>query len=608
MADLATVSEDGPAVTGNVLANDRDTGPDSDPLRVGGVVTGTGTPVDGVGLATPVAGSTGGTFVVQPNGSYTFDPGTAFDSLAPGEQRTTEVTYVIYDDNGGSATATLAFTVTGVNDAPTLIDPATGKPPLDPATASLLPPVSGKDGMPIKPVSVGAYFGDVDLSQGAPRLSVETTALPPGITFNPATGTFSGTPTRDASQGHTGTDPLGTYRVPVTATDTAGAKVTTYVTFAIANPAPVAVADGPIEVIESRSVTIAVLANDYDPDGDPIRIIAARSAQGAVTINPDGTLSFTPAGGFVGTAIVSYAITDDQGGTSTADIQVTVKAQNPVLLPPSPVLAAAQTPAPVIEPLHVQGAVVAAVNGMLGQSQTAGSFDAAFSVNGFEHQIIANVAGSVQTQGNMWTRGQDLGLGAAASLLSARSAVAQAVASVDQAWHPDEGLHAGHGFGSNFGSWGAESVSGFSLRFGEAVGRFAAVDGPRFMIESHIANGVLILTFEQIGDTKHGVVIDYHVTRVDGQALPAWLERPSIDILQGRRDPTSEVLDLRVTAILADGSQISQDVRVQTPTGGIQSLPRVRAELSPALFGDQFQTFAALSDQQSAALASAVAE
>jgi hypothetical protein len=47
---------------------------------------------------------------------------------------------------------------------------------------------------------------------------------------------------------------------------------------------------------EETPVTLNVLGNDSDPDGDPLTVTNATvSAKGSVTINPDGTLAFNPA-------------------------------------------------------------------------------------------------------------------------------------------------------------------------------------------------------------------------------------------------------------------------------------------------------------------------
>lgn len=71
-------------------------------------------------------------------------------------------------------------------------------------------------------------------------------------------------------------------------------------------------------------VTVGVLANDSDPDGDLLTITSATSPDGSVTVNADGTLTFTPADGFEGEARVTYTVSDGMGGTDTATLTVLV--------------------------------------------------------------------------------------------------------------------------------------------------------------------------------------------------------------------------------------------------------------------------------------------
>jgi len=73
-------------------------------------------------------------------------------------------------------------------------------------------------------------------------------------------------------------------------------------------------------------VSIAVLANDSDPDGDPITIIE-------VTDPPHGTvgqrresLTYTPDTGYVGPDSFRYTISDGRGGTDTATVTIGVQA------------------------------------------------------------------------------------------------------------------------------------------------------------------------------------------------------------------------------------------------------------------------------------------
>jgi hypothetical protein len=66
-------------------------------------------------------------------------------------------------------------------------------------------------------------------------------------------------------------------------------------------------------------VTIAVLANDSVPDGHPLTINSvSQPANGAVTINLDKTVTYTPAPGFTGTDSFTYMVGDGWGGTARA--------------------------------------------------------------------------------------------------------------------------------------------------------------------------------------------------------------------------------------------------------------------------------------------------
>ena len=92
-----------------------------------------------------------------------------------------------------------------------------------------------------------------------------------------------------------------------------------------ANRPPVARADV-ARTREGSTITIGVLANDTDPDGDPIRIdsIAAQPAFGAATANPDGTITYASAGGFTGTDTFRYVVVDAKGDRSIGEVLVGV--------------------------------------------------------------------------------------------------------------------------------------------------------------------------------------------------------------------------------------------------------------------------------------------
>ncbi|MDX2456461.1 MAG: cadherin-like domain-containing protein, partial [Gammaproteobacteria bacterium] len=65
---------------------------------------------------------------------------------------------------------------------------------------------------------------------------------------------------------------------------------------------------------------IDVLGNDTDDDGDTLSVTGATAANGSVTVNPDGTLNYTPSANFNGMDTVSYDLSDGQGTIFNAGI------------------------------------------------------------------------------------------------------------------------------------------------------------------------------------------------------------------------------------------------------------------------------------------------
>ncbi|PVV15466.1 MAG: hypothetical protein B6D82_03645 [gamma proteobacterium symbiont of Ctena orbiculata] len=95
------------------------------------------------------------------------------------------------------------------------------------------------------------------------------------------------------------------------------------------NDAPVA-ADDTIGTDEDTPVTVDVLPNDSDPDGDTLTVTSVtQGTNGAVTIDPvSGNPVYTPNPDFNGTDTFTYTIDDGNGGTDTASVTVTVNAVN----------------------------------------------------------------------------------------------------------------------------------------------------------------------------------------------------------------------------------------------------------------------------------------
>ena len=96
------------------------------------------------------------------------------------------------------------------------------------------------------------------------------------------------------------------------------------------NRPPVAVADS-YSMRSGTTLTIAapgVLANDTDPDGDPLTglLLSGLTAHGVVTILADGSFSYAPDAGFSGTDSFAYTIVDGFGGSDTALVTIHVLA------------------------------------------------------------------------------------------------------------------------------------------------------------------------------------------------------------------------------------------------------------------------------------------
>ena len=98
------------------------------------------------------------------------------------------------------------------------------------------------------------------------------------------------------------------------------------------NEPPVA-NDDTAATLEGTAVTVEVLANDQDPNGDPLtveEILVTSPANGTAEVNQDGSITYTPNPGFTGddTDTFTYQINDGRGGTATATVNVTVAPGN----------------------------------------------------------------------------------------------------------------------------------------------------------------------------------------------------------------------------------------------------------------------------------------
>ncbi|MBW3664443.1 MAG: S8 family serine peptidase [Actinobacteria bacterium] len=114
-----------------------------------------------------------------------------------------------------------------------------------------------------------------------------------------------------------------TYRV--TDGDGNSADATVAITVNGVNDAPVAVDDSAGTATDTP-VTIAVLANDTDVDSDPLTVLAGATAptSGAIVVNADQTITYSPDAGFTGTDSFTYKAFDGTVDSNEARVTVTV--------------------------------------------------------------------------------------------------------------------------------------------------------------------------------------------------------------------------------------------------------------------------------------------
>jgi VCBS repeat-containing protein len=293
--DSAVTDEDNPVTVAapGVLGNDSDSDA-GDILTVIGVDT---------------SATVGSVTAWNADGSFTYDPNGQFEFLQAGGSATDSFTYTVSDGRGGTDTATVTITINGVNDPPVAVNDST----------------TTDEDSPVAVVAPGVLVNDSDPDVGDALTvtSVDTTGTQGLVTAWNADGSFTYDPNGQfeyLQAGGSATDSF-TYTV----SDGNGGTDTATVTVTIdgVNDPPVAVNDS-ATTNENAPVTVNVLNNDSDADGDTLTVDSVtQGTNGSVTYNATA-VTYTPGVNFTGIDSFTYTISDGNGGTATATVAIAV--------------------------------------------------------------------------------------------------------------------------------------------------------------------------------------------------------------------------------------------------------------------------------------------
>ncbi|MBN2218577.1 MAG: cadherin-like domain-containing protein, partial [Pirellulales bacterium] len=178
-----------------------------------------------------------------------------------------------------------------------------------------------------KSYSLATLFNDANLAEGD-TLTLSIANSNPTLFTASLSGT-SGQIHNSQLQLVFGANKYGTAVLTITATDSIGEAIQTTITVNVAavNDQPVAAADNyQVEVDGQLTVNAAngVLANDTDVEGTALTAVLGTTTQhGNLTLNPNGSFTYTPAAGYEGTDSFTYTASD--GDLSSAETTVTIQ-------------------------------------------------------------------------------------------------------------------------------------------------------------------------------------------------------------------------------------------------------------------------------------------
>ncbi|WP_336790231.1 Ig-like domain-containing protein [Paenibacillus sp. MMO-177] len=266
--DSNTTSEDAP-VTGSVTATDGD----NDSLTY-----------------TLVTVPVNGTVVLNANGSYTYTPNANFYGID-------SFTFKANDGKADSNVATVNLTINAVNDAPI---------------------ANNSSNTTDENQSVNGVVTGQDIDSSTLTYELVTAPVNGTVVIN-SDGTYTYTPNHNYS----GSDSF-TFKANDGELDSAPATVS--ITINEVNEAPVA-QNGTLQTEEDKPLNGSVHATDGD--GDTLHYsVVSQPAHGQLTLNTDGTFTYTPDANYNGPDSFTFKANDGSADSNTASVNIAVTPVN----------------------------------------------------------------------------------------------------------------------------------------------------------------------------------------------------------------------------------------------------------------------------------------
>ena len=286
----------------------------------------------------------------------------------------------------------------------------------------------------------------------------------------------------------------------------------------------------------------------------------ASLTEGDLTINTDGSYTFTPAADYNGPVpVATYTVSDGNGGTDTATLTLAVNAVNDAK--PLSLAFPENSESTRAEQEYDAAAGELSAEGMV--------LDAVDEIRDLENRDIhLDAEGIVLT-----TVDKIYALNGTKSLSSESAAESSPIKDVSTLkWLADT---ADQAFGTAFSTSDVQALVGYSIRMDIAGTATAgdSVQDAQIVVDTLLRDQVI---FVEIGSTlelkSDHHIVNYSILQADGRPLPNWINQAGNGLLLVEPPANGGEIDLMIIAEHANGSTTIKAVTIQLETGQVNHL------------------------------------